>query len=338
MPTVDAQTTDTSDRAAEQPILRVEELRTYFHTRHGVGTAVDGVSFELFPGETLGLVGESGCGKSITALSVLRLNPQPASEIVSGRVFFRDVDLLTLDEEQMRQYRGKKIAMVLQDPTTTLNPVFTVGWQILESLKLHTRLGRQQMRQRAAQLLRQVNIPSPEAQLDRYPHQFSGGMRQRVVGAIALSGEPEILIADEPTTALDVTIQAAYLRLLKDIQEDLGLAILFISHDFGVIGRMCDRVAVMYAGHIVETAPTEQLFANPSHPYTKALISSVPSVDAVPERLYSISGQPPSIVGKRSGCPFAPRCPVVEDRCWDNFPEEFQVSPVHSAKCWKLEA
>ena len=266
--------------AGDDVVLDVRDLRTHFFTRRGVGKAVDGVSFTLRRGETLGLVGESGCGKSMTCLSILRLHPRPASRIVGGQVLFRGEDLLQKSEPEMRRYRGRHLAMILQDPMTALNPVFTVGNQLAEPLRLHQRLRGRTLWQQAAEVMRLVRIPAPETRLGAYPHQLSGGMRQRAVGAIALSCNPDVLIADEPTTALDVTIQAAYLALLKEIQARVGLSILFVTHDFGVVARMCDRVAVMYAGKIVELADTRTLFERPAHPYTEALLHSVPDVQA----------------------------------------------------------
>jgi oligopeptide/dipeptide ABC transporter ATP-binding protein len=317
------------------PLLEVKDLRTHFFTRRGIGRAVDGVSFTLAAGETLGLVGESGSGKSVACLSVIRLNPRPASRIVGGQVLFRGQDLLQKSEREMRRYRGRHIAMVLQDPMTALNPVFTVGNQLFESLILHQGLRGSRLRARAIEVMRLVRVPAPEARLRSYPHEFSGGMRQRTVGAIALSCQPEILIADEPTTALDATIQAAYLDLLRDIQRETGLAVLFVTHDLGVVAQMCDRVAVMYAGKIVEIADTNRLFAAPAHPYTEALLRSVPDVQEEVGRLYSIAGQPPSIHDLGAGCPFAPRCPVVEPRCREAFPPERVLERAHAVSCWR---
>ena len=317
------------------PILEVNDLRTHFVTRRGIGRAVDGVSFTLAAGETLGLVGESGSGKSVACLSVIRLNPRPASRIVGGQVLFRGEDLLRKSEREMRRYRGRHIAMVLQDPMTALNPVFTIGNQLFEPLTLHQRLRGSRLRARAIEVMRLVRIPAPESRLRSYPHEFSGGMRQRTVGAIALSCQPEVLIADEPTTALDATIQAAYLDLLREIQRQTGLAILFVTHDLGIVAQMCDRVAVMYAGKIVETADTRRLFAAPAHPYTEALLRSVPDVQEDVGRLYSIEGQPPSIYDLGAGCPFAPRCPVVEARCREAFPPERALEPAHAVSCWR---
>jgi oligopeptide/dipeptide ABC transporter ATP-binding protein len=321
--------------ATGEVVLDVRDLRTYFYTRRGVGKAVDGVSFALREGETLGLVGESGCGKTLTCLSILRLHPRPASRIVGGQVLFRGEDLLPKPEREMRRYRGRHIAMILQDPMTALNPVFTVGNQLAEPLRLHQRLRGRTLRQRAVEALRLVRIPAAETRLGSYPHQFSGGMRQRTVGAIALSCNPEVLIADEPTTALDVTIQAAYLALLREIQARTRLAILFVTHDFAVVARMCDRVGVMYAGRLVELGETAAVLARPAHPYTEALLRSVPDLDASVARLYSIEGQPPSIYEGAPGCPFAPRCPLVEPRCRVEFPPSRSLAPGHVVSCWR---
>ena len=316
------------------PVLQVRDLKTYTYTKRGVGKAVDGVSFDLHEGETLGLVGESGCGKSMTCLSVVRLNPKPASRIVGGQVLLRGEDLLKKPEAEMRRVRGKHIAMVLQDPMTALNPVFTIGNQVKEPLRIHENLTGKRLRDRAMELLKMLRISDPEHRLSNLPHQLSGGMRQRVVGAIGLSARPGVLIADEPTTSLDVTVQAAYLRLLKELQSQSNLAILFVTHDFGIVARMCDRVAVMYAGKIVETSTTENLFTAPAHPYTQALLKSVPDVRARLERLASIEGQPPSIYGLGPGCPFAPRCPYVQERCWNEAPEEERLGISHTVNCW----
>lgn len=313
--------------------LEVIGLQTHFQTRRGIGKAVDGVSFSISPGETLGLVGESGSGKSLTAQSILRVHPRPAAKIVGGEVLYHGEDLLQLAEPAMRRVRGSGIAMILQDPTSTLNPCFTIGHQLFEVLKLHRSLRGKEMKKEAARLLDSLRIPDAVAQLKRYPHQLSGGMRQRVVGAIALAGRPKVLIADEPTTALDVTIQAGYLELLKSLQSELGFAMLFISHDFGVISRVSDRVAVMYAGKIVEEGSKSEIFNDASHPYTQALIESVSDVEDVPERLSAIRGQPPSIYSEVQGCSFAPRCPMVESVC-EHQPPAFQIGEGRKARCW----
>ena len=316
-------------------ILKVENLKTHFFTRSGVVKAVDGISFEIKEGETLGLVGESGSGKSMTAWSILGLVPKPAGRIVDGRILFKGENLLDKDESEMREIRGKGICMVMQDPLTSLNPVFNVGNQILESLSMDSDEPKESLRKRAVSLLASVRIPAPETRLSAYPHEMSGGMRQRVVGAIAISRSPSILIADEPTTSLDATIQLQYLRLLKEIQAETGAAILFITHDFGVVARMCDRVAVMYAGKIVEQADVLELFDNPKHPYTEALLNSVPDLDEDLEFLPSIEGQPPMLDDLPEGCAFAPRCPYVMDKCREQYPIEFVVGQDHVSKCWR---
>jgi peptide/nickel transport system ATP-binding protein/oligopeptide transport system ATP-binding protein len=317
------------------PILSVRDLTVHFFTKQGIGKAVDGVSFDLYRGETMGLVGESGCGKSMTILSIIGLHPKPTARVLGGQALFRGKDLLQMAPPELRQYRGKHIALVLQDPMTALNPVFTIGNQLIEALRLHQTLGRGGLRQRAIELLQMLRIPTPEERLDSYPHRFSGGMRQRIVGAIALAGSPEVLIADEPTTSLDATIEAAYLALLKEIQERTGLAIVYISHDLNVVARMCDRVSVMYAGKVVESAPTEALFARPAHPYTKMLLKAVPDVRSRPQRLTSVEGQPPSIYELPAGCPFVDRCPEVRPMCSRQFPAKMDVGPSHSTSCWR---
>ncbi|MCH7606350.1 MAG: ABC transporter ATP-binding protein [Chloroflexi bacterium] len=317
-------------------ILEVNDLRTYIYTRTNVVKAVDGISFTLHQGETLGIVGESGCGKTMTALSLLRLIPKPAGKIVSGEILLHGEDLVQKSEEEMRRVRGQQISMILQDPQTSLNPVFTIGNQLMESLGLARKEGRKNLVQRAVEALRNVNVAAPERRLEDFPHQMSGGMKQRVVGAIAMSLEPEIIIADEPTTALDVTIQLQYLRLLKEIQARTGLAIIFITHDFGVVARMCDRVAVMYAGRIVEHGTVRDLFNNPQHPYTQALMESVPKLEEKVDRLYSIEGQPPLLWDLPEGCLFAERCPYAQDKCQE-YPPSFTVKEGHTADCWKLD-
>ena len=317
-------------------VLRVRDLRTYFFTRAGVGKAVDGISFDVRRGETFGLVGESGSGKSMTALSILRLHPRPASRIVGGQILLGDEDLTQLSEREMRHRRGKRLALILQDPQTALNPVIRIGDLLREPLRLHTQFRGASLKARAVELLRLLRVSDPATRLRNYAHELSGGMRQRAVGAIALTGEPELLIADEPTTALDVTVQAAYLELLRDVQQQTGLSIIFITHDLGVVARVCDRVAVMYGGKIVEVADTKALFAQPAHPYTEALLNSVPNVHEVADRLPSIEGQPPSIFEERSGCPFVARCPYAESRCSTEFPPEIEMGPGHLVSCWRF--
>jgi len=319
-----------------QPLLRVEDLRTYFFTRRGVVKAVDGVSFSVAPGETLGIVGESGSGKTITSLSLLRLVPQPGGKIIGGKVLFEGVDLLRLSEAEMRGYRGSKISMILQDPMASLNPVYTIGEQVAEPLRQHQHLAGKTLWDHVTEALRLLRIPSPRERLQNYPHQMSGGMRQRVVGGIAISCLPKLIIADEPTTALDATIQAQYLAHLKDLQRQTNVAMIFVSHDFGIVARMCDRVAVMYAGKIVETASVRELFSNPRHPYTIGLVNSVPRLDRKEERLASIEGQPPALLNLPPGCRFAPRCYAVFDRCWKEQPPNFEADDDHSASCWRV--
>ncbi len=319
-------------------VLEVRDLHTYFFPRRGVVKAVDGVSFSLRRGEVLGLVGESGCGKSVTALSLLRLLPQTAARTVQGEVLLDGEDLLTKSKREMRHIRGRKIAMILQDPQTSLNPVFTIGNQLREALVKQPRGCSGTLVQRAIDTLRRVKLAAPEQRIRQYPHQMSGGMKQRVVGAIAISCEPQVLIADEPTTALDVTIQLQYLKLLKELQAHTDMAILFITHDFGVVARMCDRVAVMYAGRIIETGPVHDVFDNPAHPYTQALIASVPKMRQDVDRLQTIEGQPPALFDLPPGCRFLPRCPVAEARCEAAYPASFTVGREHLADCWRLES
>ena len=322
---------------ANETILKVEDLRTYFFTRSGVVKAVDGISFELGKGETLGIVGESGSGKSMTAWSILGLVPKPAGRIVGGDIIYQGQSLLEKTPAEMREIRGSGICMVMQDPMTSLNPVFSVGNQIIESLRMESDETARSLRQKAVELLANVRIPAPDTRLASFPHQMSGGMRQRVVGAIAMARSPNILIADEPTTSLDATIQLQYLRLLKDIQAQTDAAIIFITHDFGIVARMCDRVAVMYAGKMVEQAGVERLFDHPAHPYTEALLRSVPDLDLDVDSLPSIEGQPPTLDDLPPGCAFAPRCPYAFDKC-EEFPPEFVIDTGHTALCWRHES
>ncbi len=321
-----------------ETVLEVRDLHTHFFLRRGVVRAVDGVSFSLRRGEVLGLVGESGCGKSLTALSILRLLPKEAARTVKGEVLLEGANLLTKSDREMRQIRGRKIAMILQDPQTSLNPLFTVGNQLCEAIARHRPEKGRALMEWAVEALRRVKLAAPEERVGQYPHQMSGGMKQRVVGAIAISGEPQVLIADEPTTALDVTIQLQYLNLLKELQKNNDMAILFITHDFGVVARMCDRVAVMYAGRIVESGPVRQLFDKPAHPYTQALIASVPKMEQPMGRLHTIEGQPPALSDLPAGCRFAPRCPYAEARCRTTYPSSFTVDSEHTADCWRLES
>jgi oligopeptide/dipeptide ABC transporter ATP-binding protein len=315
-------------------LLEVRDLKTHFFTRRGVVKAVDGVSFSLDEGETLGLVGESGCGKSITALSIQRLVPQPAGRIVGGEVLFEGEDLLGKTDKEMRDIRGKRISMILQDPMSSLNPVFTIGRQVAEPIKAHQGLRGRKIWEEVKEILTRVRIPSPELRIREYPHQMSGGMRQRIVGAIALSCRPHLLIADEPTTALDVTIQAQFLRLLKEVQQELGLSMIMITHDFGIVARVCDRVAVMYCGKIVESAGIRELFNNPTHPYTIALMKSLPKLEQKLSRLYSIEGQPPDLRNMPPGCAFAPRCSEAMEICKKEYPPVSTVGDGHQASCW----
>ncbi len=326
--------------AQEAPIIEVRELETRIDTKMGPIKAVDGVSFSVRPGQTLGIVGESGSGKSITALSLLRLVPKPAAKITSGSIILDGEEILTASEARMREIRGGKISMILQDPQTSLNPVFTIGSQVIEAIATHVKASPLELLERAIEALKRVRVADPKRRVEDYPHQMSGGMKQRVVGAIALGSNPKVLIADEPTTALDVTIQAQYLKLLKDIQTETGLAIIFITHDFGVVARMCDQVAVMYAGRVVEQGPVRQIFSDPAHPYTKALLNSVPSVEEDVKRLYSIRGQPPAFWDMPAGCRFEPRCDKAMPKCKTEYPPIYE-SPDgdhHCASCWELES
>ena len=321
-----------------QPILRVENLKTYFHTFEGLARAVDDVSLEVNQGETLGVVGESGCGKSVTALSIMQLVPQPPGEIAGGRVIFDGTDLLTLSPRQMRRVRGKRIAMIFQEPMTSLNPVFTVGDQIAEMFMLHQGLGRKEALERAVEMLARVQIPAPEKRVREYPHQLSGGMRQRAMIAMALACDPEILIADEPTTALDVTIQAQIMDLMLKLKEDFGTAIMMITHDLGVIAEIAQRVVVMYAGKVVEQAPTRSIFKEPAHPYTQGLLGSIPKLGMRARkgrtRLQEIKGIVPSLLELPPGCSFQPRCPKAMPVCREKMPGLFPLDENHHARCW----
>src|SRR5918999_5661357 len=319
-------------------VLEVHDLHTHIFTRWGVVRAVDGVSFYLRQGETLGIVGESGCGKTMTALSLLRLVPRPGGRIVQGKILLEGENLLEKSDSEMRHLRGRKISMILQDPQTSLNPVFSIGNQLIEAIGIHHRHeGYQALVQRAINVLKQVRVAAPERRVQNYPHQMSGGMKQRVVGAISISCEPRVIIADEPTTSLDVTIQAQYLRLLREIQEETGLSLIFITHDFGIVVKMCDRVIVMYAGRVVESGPVREIFNRPSHPYTQALLNSVPSMDEDVVRLDSIQGQPPALWDLPPGCRFAARCPYADDRCQQEYPPSYTIGDGHTADCWRLE-
>jgi oligopeptide/dipeptide ABC transporter ATP-binding protein len=316
-------------------VLEVKDLVTRFHTHEGTVHAVNGVSFHLDEGETLGVVGESGCGKSVTMLSLLRLIPMPPGKIEQGEALFLGSDLLKMDSEDIRSVRGAQIGMVFQDPMTSLNPVLTIGKQLMEPIQLHQGRTREQAKARAVELLELVGIPSAESRLDDYPHQFSGGMRQRVMIAMALACSPQILIADEPTTALDVTIQAQIIELVKRLQRVLGMAIIWITHDLGIVAGLANRVMVMYAGFVVERAPVKDLYARPLHPYTRGLLGSLPRVDEERnERLVNIEGLPPDLLAAPRSCPFAPRCPYVYDRCRAENPALEVVEKGHAVACW----
>jgi len=316
-------------------LLSVKDLRTHFFTQDGVVKAVDGVSFDVQEGETLGLVGESGSGKSVTALTILRLIPQPPGKIVGGEVNFQGVDLLKVDEETIRKIRGAKIAMIFQEPMTSLNPVLTIGRQVTEALELHMKMNKSESRKRAAELLQMVGIPDPLRRLDDYPHQFSGGMRQRVMIAMGLSCNPKLLLADEPTTALDVTIQAQVLELVKKLSDELGTSVILITHNLGVVARYADRVNVMYAGKLIETASAKDLYADPRHPYTLGLLASVPRLDEPRKvKLVPIEGSPPDLTHLPKGCPFRPRCRFAVDRCAEEHPPLMPMGERHFAACW----
>ncbi len=318
-----------------EPLLDVKNLKTQFFTQDGVVKAVDDVSFHIMPGETLGVVGESGCGKSITAMSIMRLIPSPPGKIVGGQILFDGEDVMKMSDEEVRSIRGNKIAMIFQDPMTSLNPVLTINRQISESLELHLGMSKSQSRARSIELLKMVGIPNAEERVDQYPHQFSGGMRQRVMIAMALSCNPSLLIADEPTTALDVTIQAQILDLMRNLQQEHNTALMMITHDLGVVAGMTDRIQVMYAGHVVETAPTEELFANPRHPYTVGLLNSIPRLDAVAKaKLEPIRGLPPDLIDLPDMCPFLPRCDYAREKCEQQNPPLLEVNDVHRSACW----
>ncbi|MFC2001926.1 ABC transporter ATP-binding protein [Chloroflexota bacterium] len=315
-------------------LLEVVNLKTYFFTRHGAVKAVDGVSFSVERGHSTGVVGESGCGKSISCLSIMGGVPTPG-KIVGGSVCFEDEELLEKSEKEMRQIRGRKISIILQDSLTSLNPSFSIGDQVAETIRLHQGLKGRELRDRTIDALRLVRIPDAERRLADYPHQMSGGMRQRVSGAIALSCHPSLLIADEPTTSLDVTTQAQYLELLREVQLKSNIGMIFVTHDFGIVVKMCDKVAVMYAGTIVETSPTKDLFNNPAHPYTSALMQSIPRLEVKIEKLACIDGQPPSLIEPGPGCRFAPRCNKVKSLCREEAPPQTIVGNDHTVTCWE---
>ena len=323
------------------PLLRVEGLKTHFFNRDGVVRAVDGVSFDVMPGQTLAIVGESGCGKSVTSLSMLRLVPTPPARIVEGRIEFDGEDLVTASDARMREIRGNKISMIFQEPMTSLNPVLTIGRQVSEALVLHRGMTRAQALERSVQMLSRVHIPEAARRISQYPHELSGGMRQRVMIAMALACEPRLLIADEPTTALDVTIQAQILELMRELRQETGASIVLITHDLGVVAEMAQRVVVMYAGRKVEEAPVRELFARPRHPYTRGLLGSMPrlgsSLSGTRERLTEIPGMVPSLRDVMPGCAFAPRCALADQRCVRERPALAVQGPEHVSACWHAE-
>ncbi len=320
------------------PLLSVQNLSTSFFTSEGVVRAVNDVSYDLMPGQTLGLVGESGSGKSVSALSLLRLIPNPPGKIVNGEVWFDGEELMSVDDSRMREIRGNDIAMVFQEPMTSLNPVLTIGRQLTEAIELHMGLGRSQANERAIELLNMVGIPAAEQRLFDFPHQFSGGMRQRVMIAMALSCDPKLLLADEPTTALDVTIQAQVLEVMARLSRELGTAVIVITHNLGVVARYADRVNVMYGGRIVESGDATEIYARPKHAYTLGLLESVPRLDARTGRLIPIEGTPPDLTNLPDGCSFAPRCRFVTDECTTERPELVEFAPGHLVACWNSEA
>lgn len=316
-------------------LLNVRGLETQFRTREGVVHAVNGVDFSLKEGETLGIVGESGCGKSVTVMSMLRLIPTPPGKVVAGQALYQGKDLLKMSDEEIRHIRGSQISMIFQDPMTSFNPVLTIGRQVAEPLEIHQGMNRKQAYERVAEMLELVGIPKAKDRLGDYPHQFSGGMRQRVMIAMSLVCNPSILIADEPTTALDVTIQAQIIELAKELRDKLGMAMIWITHDLGVIAGLADRLAVMYGGYIIETGPIKDVYAVPSHPYTLGLLNSLPRMDENSyRRLESIEGLPPILMEKPRSCPFAPRCTFVRERCLQENPPLMETAPDHYTACW----
>jgi oligopeptide/dipeptide ABC transporter ATP-binding protein len=324
--------------AARLPLLKVDNLKTYLYLKRGIVRAVDGVDLEVAEGETLGIVGESGSGKTMTSLSMLRLLPKPSGRIVDGSITLDGTDLVKLSEEEMvRDWRGSRISMVSQDPLTSLNPVFTIGDQVGAPFRYHNLAqGRSAVRRAVEAVLSRVRIPSPAKRIDDYPHQFSGGMRQRVVTGMAIACSPRLLIADEPTSALDVTIQVQMMELFRELQRESGLGIILITHDLGVAAGICHRIAVMYAGRVVESGDVREIFRNPAHPYTRGLLNSIPHLGRKRRRLEAIAGQPPSLVDPPKGCRFAARCPHRMPRC-DDYPPSFEVTRGHKAACWLAE-
>lgn len=321
----------------KENILKVNNLKTYFYTEEGVLPGVDGVDIEVSKGETLAIVGESGCGKSVTSLSILRLIPNPPGKIIEGEVLYNGKDLLKLSEKEMRGIRGNDISMIFQEPMTSLNPVFTVGMQIMESLMIHQKMNKAQARERAIEMLKLVGIPLPERRVDNYPHQLSGGMRQRVMIAMALACNPKILIADEPTTALDVTIQAQILKLMCDLKTKTDTSIILITHDLGVVAQIAENVMVMYAGKAVEYSDVKSLFKNPLHPYTIGLLNSIPKINSEQEKLYNIEGNVPSPRNYPKGCRFSPRCDSAESICFEKEPELVNTKDGRRVRCWRYK-
>jgi len=317
-------------------LLEVKNLKTYFYTDDGVAKAVDDVSFALDRGETLGLVGESGCGKSVSALSIMRLIAQPPGKIVNGEILFKGKDILKIPEKEMQDIRGNDIGMIFQEPMTSLNPVFTCGNQIEEAVILHQKLSKEDAKVKAIEMLKLVGIPAPEQRYNEYPHQLSGGMRQRIMIAMALSCNPEILIADEPTTALDVTVQAQILELINKLQRELGMAVIMITHDLGVIAEVSTRVAVMYASKVAEYGNVDQIFYNPKHPYTISLLNSIPKLNKGKSRLATIEGNVPAPTHYPKGCHFCTRCSFAIEKCWNEEPPVVQIEPEHTASCWRV--
>ncbi|MGM0548170.1 MAG: ABC transporter ATP-binding protein [Bacillota bacterium] len=322
---------------SKEALVEVNNLKTYFYTEEGVVKAVDGVDYEIYPGETLGIVGESGCGKSVTSLSIMRLVESPPGEIAGGEIKFKGRDLTKISEKEMRKIRGNDISMIFQEPMTSLNPVYTVGDQIMEAIMLHKKVNRKEAKKQAIDMLQKVGIPLPEQRVDEYPHQLSGGMRQRVMIAMALSCDPQLLIADEPTTALDVTIQAQILELMNSLKKSYGMSIMMITHDLGVIAEVSDRVAVMYAGKVVEYTDVDTLFADPKHPYTWGLMNSIPKLDKDVDRLEAIPGSVPSPLNFPEGCKFNTRCPLAEGKCYNEEPPLENAAEGHKVRCWRYE-
>jgi len=316
-------------------LLEVKNLKTYFYTDDGVAKAVDDVSFSLDKGETLGIVGESGCGKSVSALSIMRLIPEPPGKIAGGEILFKGKNVLNFTEKEMQEMRGNDIGMIFQEPMTSLNPVFTCGDQIEEAVILHQKLNKEQAKEKALEMLRLVGIPAPEQRYNEYPHQLSGGMRQRIMIAMALSCNPELLIADEPTTALDVTVQAQILELIEKLQKDLGMGVIIITHDLGVIAEVSDMVCVMYASKVAEYGTADQIFYNSKHPYTIGLLNSIPKLSAGHKKLATIDGSVPAPTNYPAGCHFCTRCTFAIDKCWNEQPPLFEIEPGHTSACWR---